>query len=164
MTCRFANFDLRLYIINRLYISRSCLSFPRILARSIFTNSWRIMVLFFETFYIISNLLILVFVFDLLCSRGTKWLMFGEDFLGYNFANFLTTQVTSILTSLKLIGSSPVRLYKRVLVTLDLFDCSEFQVALLSICSLRIFNNSCLICRHFETGGSDIFQYDQTRE
>ena len=105
MTSRFANSDLRLAISNRLSFLRSSQRLSRILARSIFTNSELIRILFYETFFALSNRLI--FVLGILLNLFSLVLVVNvrRSFLGLLlFAVLLTTQVSSVLTSLIFIG------------------------------------------------------------
>ena len=119
MTSRFANSDLRLAISNRLSFLRSSQRLPRILARSIFTNSELIRILFYKTFFALSNRLI--FVLGILLNLFSLVLVVNvrRSFLGLLlFAVLLTTQVSSVLTSLIFIGRSLVRLNTGVLASL----------------------------------------------
>ena len=105
MTSRFANSDLRLAISDGLSFLRSSQRLPRILARSIFADSELIRVLFYETFFALSNRLILVFGILLNLLSLVLVVDVRGSFLGLLlFAVFLTTQVSSVLTSLIFIG------------------------------------------------------------
>ena len=137
MTSSFTYSDLRLAISNRFPFLRSSQRLPRILARSVFTNGKLIRVLFYETFFALSNRLIFGILLNLLSL--VLVVNIRRSFLGLLlFAIFLTTQVSSVLTSIVFIGWSLVRLYTGVLASLltSLIALNFRQHCLVCICTL----------------------------